>query len=157
MAKASMQLDPNAQAYTDDEVVGKVNAATTNITRSNAVESSAVDLSGKSADDLAESATKKWAGASGADFIKSTDTLDDVVEGTIKKHFTATEQTKLTGIEESAKDDQGGAEIRDLIVALADNDRKLVISDPQTGEFKIIAVQRDADGKLDVDYENIAV
>ncbi len=31
MAIASMQLDPNAASYTDDEIVGKVNAATANV------------------------------------------------------------------------------------------------------------------------------
>jgi len=31
MAIQSMQLDPNAQSYTDDEIVGKVNAATAKV------------------------------------------------------------------------------------------------------------------------------
>lgn len=31
MAIASMQLDPNAASYTDDEIVGKVNAATAKV------------------------------------------------------------------------------------------------------------------------------
>jgi len=37
MAIQSMQLDPNAAAYTDDEIVGKINAATAAITRESAL------------------------------------------------------------------------------------------------------------------------
>lgn len=155
MAKQSFQLDPNAVAYTDDEIVGKINSAIANINRENAVASAAVDLSGKDADDLAESATKKYAGISGADFVKSTDTLEEITEGATKKHFTDTEKTKLTGVEDNAKDDQTGPEIRDLVVALADTDRKLVITDPQTGEFKVLAIHRLSNGKLEVDYDDV--
>ena len=36
-----MQLDPNAQSYTDDEIVGKVNSATANITRAGSVDAAA--------------------------------------------------------------------------------------------------------------------
>jgi hypothetical protein len=150
-------LDPNAQAYTNDEIVGKVNAATANVTRANAVASAAVDLSGKDTDDLAESTTKKYAGVSGADFKKSVDTLEEITEGATKKHFTSTEKTKLTGIEEAATADQTGAEVRDLIVALSDTTRKIVITEPVTSEFKVISVQRDADGKVKVSYDDVAV
>ncbi len=41
MAIQSFQLDPNAQSYTDDDIVGKVNTATANITRANAVDAAA--------------------------------------------------------------------------------------------------------------------
>jgi len=37
MALATMTLDPNAQAYTDNEIVDKVNAASNQITRADAV------------------------------------------------------------------------------------------------------------------------
>ena len=53
-------LDPNAASYTDDEIVGKVNAATANITRTDACESTAVDLSGKDTDDIAEGTTNTY-------------------------------------------------------------------------------------------------
>ena len=49
-------LDPNAQTYTDDEIVGKVNAATDNITKAGAIEATA--LSGIDTDDIAEGAAK---------------------------------------------------------------------------------------------------
>lgn len=41
MAIQEMELDPNAAAYTDDEIVGKVNAATANITRASSVDAAA--------------------------------------------------------------------------------------------------------------------
>lgn len=244
MVKQSMLLDPDAQSYTDDEIVGKVNAATANITRADAVESTAVDLSGKDADDLPESASKKWAGETGATIdqtgaeIKTayeaeadafTDTkntkltgiaegaqpdqtgaemvtaleglgagsrlgsdkidqevdskfltdaeetkvaaIDSVFTSTEKtkltgveegadanvgEEFTTAEQTKLTGIDEGAKVDQTGPEVRDLIVAIADNDRKILITEPTTGEFRVISVQRTAAGKTEVSYDDVA-
>ena len=71
-----MTLDPNAQSYTDDEIVGKVNAAAVNITRVDAVEDPALKES--------------------ADFQK----------------ITTVKETKLDGIEDGAKADQSGAEIK---------------------------------------------
>lgn len=128
MAKQSFQLDPNAVVYTDDEIVGKVNAAAAAITRADAIDGSALGACD----------------------------LDDVAEGATNKHLTDTKDTKLTGIEEDATADQDGAEVRDLIVGLGDTERKLVITDPQAGEFKVIAIQRDTDSKLDVDYDDVA-
>ena len=41
MAIVSFQLDPNAQAYTDDAIVAKINAASANITRASSVSAAA--------------------------------------------------------------------------------------------------------------------
>ncbi len=41
MAIQSFQLDPNAASYTDDQIVGKVNTATANITRAGSVSAAA--------------------------------------------------------------------------------------------------------------------
>ncbi len=41
MAIQSFQLDPNAQSYTDDQIVGKVNTASANITRAGSVDAAA--------------------------------------------------------------------------------------------------------------------
>jgi len=76
MAIVSMQLDPNAQAYTDDEIVGKINSATAAITRED---------------------------------------------------------------------------------ALSQDDLNIVKSVPAAGEFYVKNIQRDAAGKLDVDYDDTAV
>lgn len=120
MALVSMQLDPNAASYTDDEIVAKVNAASSAITRASAV----------SADALAD--------------------------GTTNKAYTATEQSKLSGVEANATADQSGAEIQNAILGLADADRRLIKTDPGTGEFYVLNLQRDANGKLDIDYEGVA-
>jgi len=150
MTKQSFLLDPNAQSYTDDEIVGKVNTATANITRANAVESAAVDLSGKDTDDLSEGAGNKYdTGAPPAD-------LDALADGSTYKKISATEKTKLTGIEDSATVDQSATEIRDSILGLGDTERGIVTTDPTTGQFKVISVERDADGKLKVQYDDVA-
>ena len=52
MAIKSFQLDPNAQSYTDDEIVGKVNTATANITRADSIEGTAA--SALDTDDISE-------------------------------------------------------------------------------------------------------
>jgi len=105
MAIASMQLDPNAAAYTDDEIVAKVNAATATISRASSVDAAARPLVAGEVDNaaLAASAAK--------------DNLD----------------------------------------ALADTDRGYIKTGPTTGEFKIVNLQRDASGKLDIDYDDVAV
>jgi len=129
MAKASFSLDPNAAAYTDDEIVGKVNTATAQVTRASSVSATARPIE--------------------AGEISATELADEA--------YTNVEKAKLTGIEEGASADQTGAEIQTEILALADADRKLVKTDPQTGEFTVLAIQRDADGKLDIDYEDVAM
>lgn len=66
-----------------------------------------------------------------------------------------TERTKLAGIEENAKGDQTGLEMRDLVVALADTERKIVITNPLTGEFKLVGVHRNAAGNLEYSYDDV--
>lgn len=126
MAKESFQLDPNAVVYSDDEIVGKVNSATANISREGSVEAAARPIEENE--------------------VGATELEDEA--------YTSTEKTKLTGIDEGAKDDQTGMEVRDAILGLADVDRKLIITDPQTGEKPILALQRQADGKLDIDNDD---
>lgn len=46
---------------------------------------------------------------------------------------------------------------KDNLDALADTARGYVKTDPASGEFPIINVQRDASGKLDVDYDDVAI
>ncbi len=41
MAIVSFQLDPNAASYTDDQIVGKINTASANITRASSVAAAA--------------------------------------------------------------------------------------------------------------------
>lgn len=68
-----------------------------------------------------------------------------------------TQNTKLNGIEDGATIDQTDTEIRNLILGLADIERKIVITEPIAGEFPIISLQRDADGKTKVSYDNVPI
>lgn len=70
---------------------------------------------------------------------------DDLPESTTKKWAGETGATL----------DQADTEIRDLIVALVDNDRKILITDPQIGECKILALHRNAAGNLEYDYDDV--
>lgn len=119
MAIEKVYLDPNAAAYTDNEIVGKVNTATASITRANTVSEAALPT---------ESATFK--------------------------KFSGTEQTKLTGIAEGATVDQTGAEIRDAVVALADDDRQILVSRPTSGQKKIYAFHTHTDGKQEIEQSD---
>jgi hypothetical protein len=131
----TLYLDPNAQAYTDDEIVGKVNAAAANITRANCVEGAAL----------------------AAD-------LDDIDEGATNKHFTTTKDAKLTGIEDNATADQTGDEMVTAIdagtasitreTALSQDDLKLVKSDPASGQRQVRKLNLGADNKVEVDFND---
>jgi len=105
MAIERILLDPNAVPYTDDEIVGKVNDATTNITRAGSVEAVArpIEDAEVAAPKLAEDAAKL-----------NLDAMEELERGYIK-------------------------------------------TNPQTGEFKVTAVQVAADGKVAVDKDSIPV
>ena len=70
--------------------------------------------------------------------------------------YTDIKDTKLSAIEENAKDDQTNEEVRDLIIGLPDLERKIIVTDPEIGEFKVIAVQADVDGKVAIDKNDVA-
>jgi len=105
MAIQSMQLDPNAAAYTDDEIVAKINSATSTITRASCVSSAARP-------------------------IESGEVTNTELD---------------TGVAKANLD------------AMSDTERGYVKTNPTTGEYPVINIQRDSDGKLDVDYDNVAV
>ena len=83
--------------------------------------------------------------------------LDGLPDGTTYKRMSATEQTKLTGIEANATADQTGAEIQTAVLALADANRVLIGSQPLAGEKKIYGIHRNAAGNLEMDSESVAV
>jgi len=105
MAIASFQLDPNAQAYSDDEIVGKINAASATITRASSVDAAARPIGSGEVSD-----TELASGAAKANL----DAMGDTARGYIK-------------------------------------------TDPTTGEFVVVSIQRDSSGKLDIDYDDQAV
>jgi len=145
MAIQEMELDPNAAAYTDDQIVGKVNTATANITRADSVEVAAV----------LESATEKLM----SDVEKTK--LGGIAEGAEVNPadlaaLDSTAATKLGTIEDSATADQTGTEIQTAIVGLADADRVLIKTDPQAGEFTVSTIQRKSTGTLGIKYDDVA-
>lgn len=115
MAIQSFQIDPNATYYTDDQIVGKVNAATANITRAGSVAAAARPIAANEV------------------------TATEIAAGAVSN-------VKLAGT--AAKDN---------LDALADTARGYIKTNPTSGEFPVISVQRDANGKVDVDYDDVAI
>lgn len=139
MAIQSMTLDPNAASYTNDEVVAKVNAATATV----------------SADKIVDGATNKAYTGTEKTKLTGIEAGAQVNPASLAALDSAA-ATKLGGIEAGATADQTGAEVQNAILALADADRKLIKTDPATGEYYVLNIQRDETGKLDVDYESVA-
>lgn len=75
MAIQSMSLDPNAAAYTDDQIVGKVNTATAQITRAGAVAAAARPIGSAEV-----SSSNLAAGAAKANLDAMTDTARGYVQ-----------------------------------------------------------------------------
>ncbi len=46
---------------------------------------------------------------------------------------------------------------KDNLDALTDTARGYIKTNPQSGEFPVIATQRDATGNLDIDYDDVAI
>ena len=105
MAIQTMVLDPNAAAYTDDEIVGKINSASSQITRSGAVSAAARPL----------------------------------------------EDAEVT----SAKLDSGVAKAN--LDSMSDTDRGYIKTNPTSGQYKVVSVERASDGKLQASYDDTAV
>ena len=105
MTIQSFTLDPNAAAYTDDQIVDKVNAASNNIDRVGAVDAAARPIA---------------AGEIGNTELAST----------------------------AAKDN---------LDALADTSRGYIQTNPQSGEFPVTAIQRDAAGKSRAEYDDVPI
>jgi len=105
MAIQSMVLDPNAGAYTDDQIVGKVNAATAQITRAGSVAAAARPI------------------------------------GTGEVGSTAL----AAGVAKTNLD------------AMTDVTRGYIKTSPVATQFKVISIERQADGKLEATYDDVAV
>jgi len=83
-------------------------------------------------------------------------TLDDIPDGTTYKKMSATEQSKLSGIEDNATADQTGAEIQTAVLALDDADRVLVGSEPTSGKKKVYGLVINASGNIELDQNTTA-
>ena len=139
MAIASMQLDPGAVVYTDDQIVGKVNSASAQITRADSVAAAARPIAASEV-----GATELAAGAIKTKLAAETD----------GNKLVSASLAAAAGII-NAQVDAGLAKAN--LDALADTARGYIKTAPTSGEFKVVSVQRDAAGKLDVDYSDVAV
>lgn len=139
MAIQSMILDPNAQSYTDDQIVGKVNTAAAQITRANSVAAAARPIAALEVD-----ATKIAAGA-----IKTK--LTGEVDGA---KLTTSELAAAAGIV-AAQEAAGVAKAS--LDAMTDITRGYIKTSPVAGQFKVIAIERQADGKAKLDFDDVAV
>ena len=85
MAIATMTIDPAGTSYTDDEIVGKVNAAADNITRAGSVEATARPIEALEVD-TAELAAGAVSDAKMADTAAkdNLDALADTARGYVK-------------------------------------------------------------------------
>lgn len=145
MAIQSMQLDPNAASYTDDEIVGKINSAAAAISRADAIDGAA--LGACDSDDLGEGSSNKY------DTGAPPSTTDDLSEGSTNKYDTGappTDDEIVTGINNASN-----AITREA--ALSQDDLNIVKTNPDTGECPIKNIHRMADGKMDIEYDDVAV
>ena len=138
MAIQSMSLDPNAASYTDDQIVGKVNTATAQITRAGSVAAAARPIAALEVDD-----TKIAAGA-----IKTKLTAE--IDG---NKLTTGELAAAAGVT-NAQVAAGLAKAN--LDAIADTARGYVKSAPITGQFPVISIQRTAAGLAEVKYDDVA-
>lgn len=139
MAIASMTLDPNAASYTDDQIVGKVNTATAQITRASSVAAAARPIAALEVTDgmIAVGAIKTKLGAE-ADG-------DKLVSASLAAAAGVTNAQVAAGLAKANLD------------ALADTARGYIKTSPVATQFKVISIERDAAGKLKADYDDVAV
>jgi regulator of protease activity HflC (stomatin/prohibitin superfamily) len=139
MAIQSMILDPNAASYTDDQIVGKVNSASAQITRASSVAAAARPIAD------GEVATAK------------------IAAGAIKAKLAAeADGNKLTASELAAAAAVAATQIaagqaKASLDAMADTARGYIKTNPTSGQFKVISIERQADGKQKCDYDDVAV
>jgi hypothetical protein len=139
MAIQTMLLDPNASSYTDDQIVGKINTATANITRAGSVAATARPIAALEVD------------------------AGKIAAGAIKTKLTGeADGSKLTTSELAAAAAITNAQVaagqaKANLDAMAATAVGYVKTSPTTGMFKVTAVQRDATGKLAISYDDVAV
>lgn len=45
-------------------------------------------------------------------------------------------------------------QIRDALLSLPDNERRFIVTDPETGEHKVVAIRRNEAGNIEYDFES---
>lgn len=48
-----------------------------------------------------------------------------------------------------------GKAIRDALLSLSDEERTFITTDPSSGDFRVTAIQRKADGKIEIKYSDV--
>lgn len=48
-----------------------------------------------------------------------------------------------------------GEEIRDMLLALPDTARAFVVTRPGSGDFRVVSIERKADGRTEYKYSNV--
>jgi len=138
MAIQSVSIDPNAVALTDDQIVGKINTATVNITRASCVTAAARPI--------------------GTSEIVDT----NIAAGAIKTKLVAeVDGNKLTT---AALATAAGITNTQVVVTLAKANldamspttRGYIATAPVSGQFVVTAIERASDGKLKFDYDDVA-
>ncbi len=139
MTIQTMVLDPNAASYTDDQIVGKINTATANITRASSVAAAARPIAALEVTDamIAAGAIKTKLGA-------ETD-ANKLVSASLAAAAGIVNTQEAAGCAKASLD------------AMTDTARGYIKTAPTTGQFKIISIQRDAAGKQDNKYDDVAV
>ena len=138
MSIQTMILDPNAASYTDDQIVGKVNSATAQITRANSVAGTARPIAASEVD-----ATALAAGAIKTKLGNETDG-NKLVSASLAAGAGIINAQVASGLAKANLD------------ALADTARGYIQTAPTSGQFKIVSMQRQADGKMAVKYDDVA-
>ena len=111
-----------------------MNAATANITKAGSIEATA--LSTIDSDDIGEGVANLY------DTGVPPSNTDDLTEGSSNKYDTGVPPT--------------ATETKDAIVAMADDDREIVISRPTTGQFKVFSIQLHTTGKTESERSDTA-
>jgi len=139
MTIQTMVLDPNAASYTDDQIVDKINSASTQITRASSIAAAARPIAAGEVDStaLATGAIKTKLGAE-ADGNKLVSASLAAAAGIVNAQV-------ASGLAKANLD------------ALADTARGYIQTAPTSGQFKIVSMQRQADGKVATKYDDVAV
>jgi len=139
MAIQTMVLDPNATTYTDDQIVGKINTATATITRVSSVAAAARPIA----------------------VLEVTDGM--IAAGAIKTKLDGeADENKLVSASLAAAAGVTNAQVASGLAkanldALADTARGYIQTVPTTGQFKIVSIQRQADGKAAIKYDDVPI
>ena len=145
MALTSMTLDPNAASYTDDQIVGKVNTASAQITRSASVAAAARPLISAEVTISIIAANAVSSVAIAANAVSSACIAANAVTASCIAAAAVNSVCLASGVAKVNLD------------AMSDITRGYIRTNPVTGQFRVIFIERQADGKEKVEYDDVAI